>query len=284
MSRKAKFMMSKFTKRPKSFEPEYNYFKNDLKILQNLNRVLPQSVKKYERTKKAELGRRMQRLDSQGKRELRKFIMSLRFGRCSATVGHEDAARILAEDFDLFVFTNRSVMFIREMSLVYLITSYEQFLESALETTFMTRWETMLANRSEEQTERRIERQIPLRLIFESKNLESLKRSQIQERARSIVNRSDITNLGEYLRKILDMDMTERKDWKDFAERFYRRHLVVHNNCYPDESYCIKTGYKGERKRLDVSNEYLTASLNLFDQYADLLHRAFLKKFGSGRR
>src|SRR3970040_453719 len=122
------------------FYSHHNFFKNDLKILTNLNKILPQSVENYRKSYTDKMKEKIKKLDKEGKRELKKFYNYIektrtgnkQFRKRSVIIKHETVNKLLREQRDMSMFSSRFNMVIREMSLVYLIAEFEQFLGRSL--------------------------------------------------------------------------------------------------------------------------------------------------------
>jgi hypothetical protein len=154
------------------------------------------------------------------------------------------------------------------MSLVYLVAQFEQCLGTTLRIIFTNKPETMKSKK-----------QVPYEEIFNSRKLEDIREKIIEREISSIINQ-DIEDINNYLHERFSLDLSKNKDWKKFKECFYRRNIVIHNNCYPNPVYRKKTGYSGKHERLSITKEYLTMSITLFEKYSKLIGDFFTKKFG----
>ena len=91
---------------------------------------------------------------------------------------------------------------------------------------------------------------------------------------------SDIEELNKYMTEIFKLDLSRRRDWTEFKERFYRRNIVVHNYGYPDSVYIAKTSLKGNKDDwIEISNRYLDASFIMFENYSKVITHFFYHKF-----
>jgi len=257
------------------FDIPYNSFRNDLKILTNLNKILPQSFEEYLKSASEKRKKQIQKLEQEGKKELKRFISFLEeskdtegFRKRSITVKHKKVAEILAGQLDLFMFSSRFNMFIREMSLVYLITEFEQYLGRILKIIFSNKPEIMKSSK----------KQVSYEELFSFEKLEDVKEKLIEREINSIINQ-DIDDINNYLRDRFGLDLSKSQDWEKFKECFYRRNIVIHNNCYPNEIYRRKTGYKGKDDRLSITKHYAFRSIKLFDLYSKLIRDFLTEKF-----
>lgn len=262
----------KFKENP--FNTPYYFFKNDLRVLMNLNNILPQSFKEYLKSASERKRRQLRKLDQKGKKELKKFIDFIeetkdtkKFQKKSMTIKHKKLAEILAGHIDMFIFSKRFNMFIREMSLVYLITEFEQYLGKTLRITFLKKPEILKSSK----------KQISYEELFTFRELEDLKEKILEREINSIINQ-DIDDINNYLDDHFGLDLSKLQDWKKFKECFYRRNILIHNNCYPNEIYRKKTGYKGKRARLSITKRYLFRGIRSFDVYSKSIRDFFTKK------
>ncbi len=211
-------------------------------------------------------------MDEEDKKEFDNFLQHMdleqlkKRGRRTLKTRKPQIAQILSRMFDPLNFN--LLMFIKEMSLVYLIASFEGFLAHILEDIFS--WEPRCL--------RRKQKTIDYETILSYKKFEDLKDYIIQDEIKSIL-RGSIDQINHSLKDYFKLDLSSNDNWKVFKECFYRRNLVVHNNLYPDEDYKTKTGYKGKRKRLSITRRYLTNSLKAFEIYAKIIFEYIVKKF-----
>jgi len=158
--------------------------------------------------------------------------------------------------------------FLREMSLVYLITFFESFLEDILRTTFERRPECLSSSKTITAGE------IVEKTILKESVLDILVKKEIDD-----VMRSDIEQINQYFLKKFKIDLSKLSfNWNESKERFYRRNIILHNLGIINNEYRQKTGFKGEEKRLDVSEDYLEESLKIFATMSINMLREFKSK------
>jgi hypothetical protein len=249
----------------------YTFFRHQLSILTYLNKVVPKSIEGIEKSRRDQISKYIQALDEEDRNEFDNFLQymnpeQLKRRRRTLMTRKPLIAQILLRMFDYRNFN--LLMFIKEMSLVYLITSFEGFLAHILEDVFS--WDPRCL--------RRKQKTIDYETILRYKKFEDLKDYIIQEEIKSIL-RGSIDQINHSLKDYFKLDLSSNDNWKVFKECFYRRNLVVHNNLYPDEDYKTKTRYKGKRKRLSITRRYLTNSLKVFEIYAKIIFEYIVKKF-----
>jgi hypothetical protein len=181
----------------------------------------------------------------------------------------DETRKLLMRFADGLIFENRGTMFIRDMSLVYLIAAYESFLEKILSILFERRPETLKSTRKGLTTEE----------LIMCKDIGTAIR-RISEREVELVIHQDVEETRMYFKDRLGVDLRQFTNWREFSERFYRRNIIVHNSGMTNEIYRRKAGYKGKDKRMDVSQAYLTESIQLFESAAKEISEHFQAKFG----
>lgn len=247
----------------------HSRFMNAIKILKTINELLPQSIDKFTASNRDIIHEKIQNLDEEGKRQynLISEVLKLPPGS-SVKITHEKTAEIASSLFDTFMYSGRIPMFIREMSLVYLISEFESFLEDILTGIFSNRPETLMSS----------QKIITYGELAECKKIEEAKDRIIEKEIDSIIRQDiqDVISKGLIDRFKLDLVTA---DWEQLKEFFYRRHIVIHNNCCPDSRYRAKTGYKGTEVRLSIGKDYLEQSFAVFQRCSELVRDSVHNKF-----
>lgn len=145
-----------------------------------------------------------------------------------------------------------SAEIVRDMSLVYIVALFEGFLQKVFHISFEKKPQAL----------RTCQKNMTYEELLKFKDIDDARKGMIEKEI-MIVN-EDIEDIKRYVQRKFGIDISEFVNWSDFKERFYRRNVLVHNSGMPNELYRLKTGYKGEDKRLTVSMEYLTESIRLF--------------------
>ena len=192
--------------------------------------------------------------------------------------------RNMCESIDLM----QSSDLVRNMSLVYLVAVFENFIQRVLLISFRKRPETL----------RTCQKNLNYEELLKFSNIDEV-REGIIEKEIMVVN-EDIEEIRKYIKKRfgieiskfvedsekiqqfikikLGIEISKAFNWNEFKERFYRRNLLIHNSGMPNKLYRQKTGYKGENERLTVSMEYLMESISLFSQISMNIGLAFEEK------
>jgi len=259
-----------------SYFEAYNNLRNDLHILRELNSQLPKSIEKMVSKKKKQIRKRMQNLDEKSKEELDEFIESLgkyvkvaKKTKKGLTLKGKPAELVSEFVFDAFLFPNRFNMFIRDMSLVYLVAEFESFLSQILQISFQIKPEILMT----------CQKSITLEELLKFKDINDLRQQIIEKEILSIINQ-DIEEINRYFTEKFHIEISQFVDWKGFTERFYRRNILIHNSGLPNRIYRLKTGYKGKDERLTVPENYLAESIKLFEEMAMKIYESFHDKFG----
>lgn len=250
----------------------YNNFKNDIFILNELNKQLPKSIKEFVDKRQKKYHDKLTKLDKKSKKEIRK-IADL-FGKVikdkkksfSVSVG-ENAAKLFTEVMHSSLFSSRFNMFIRDMSLVYLIAEFESFVKHIMEISFEKKPEILIASH----------KTIEFKDLFKLKDIQEAKQNLVEKETNAIINQ-DIILINKYFKDKFNLDLSKEDYWNKFKERFYRRNVLLHNSGHVNKIYKSKTHYRGKNTRLTVSQKYLKDSLKLFERVGLDISEHFYKK------
>jgi hypothetical protein len=150
----------------------------------------------------------------------------------------------------------------------YIVSEFEGFVADCLETLFVISPDTLKSSKTLKYEE-----------ILQYKNMKDLKDAMITEEV-DYALREGIDGIAEYFKfKNIGLELDRYDDWKSFCEFFYRRNTVIHNNCYPDRAYKIKTGFQDDSVRLTIDITYLNNCVNMFSKYSDRIYNFFVSKF-----
>jgi hypothetical protein len=158
---------------------------------------------------------------------------------------------------------NQSKNIIPNMSLVYAVALFEDFIQKTLLITFKNIPEAL----------KTCQKSVTYEDLLEYGDIEKAINA-ITEKELLVVN-EDIEEIKNYIVKKFSIDVSKFVNWNDFKERFYRRNIIVHNSGMPNKLYREKTGFKGENTSLNATKEYLKESINLFLAMAWQIKRAF---------
>ena len=240
-------------------------------MLKRINDLLPQAVESYTLAAHENFAKQINNLDEEGKKQF-SLLRNRRRSDDQIEITHEETVGILSPLIEAFIYSARIPMFIREMSLVYLISSFESFLTDIFRSIFLRRPESLKSS----------QKTFTYTDVFGLNTLGELKDKLVDEEVRSI--------LSQDIEKVIDKDLCQRfqlglanhrkvSDWKDLKEAFYRRHIVIHNNYYPDSRYKIKTGFTGKEERLSIEKIYLERCFDIFERCSLKIKNSVLRKF-----
>jgi hypothetical protein len=182
----------------------------------------------------------------------------------------KELKKMLDEEEEMYVHRQDVRRGLTEMILIYLIIIFEEYTTNVLISLFRKKPEILQSAKNS----------ISYQEAFKYQSMGDLLNAIGEKVVESQVG-SDIEELGKYLKSSLKLDVTNRDDWKQFKEYFYRRHMIVHSYGYPDPKYIEKTGYSGPLDWMEVSNEYLKQGFTIFDSYIDILTQRFSQKFSN---
>lgn len=260
-------------RRGKPIGNSYHFFVNSLDILKDLNNIFSQYLKQHNDTLSIEYKNQLNGLDKKGKKEWAKYLKlsenatkeSFKAGTIHIT--NKKLVDVIDGQLKLFQHSNRFNMLIKEMSLVYLVTEFEQFLGRAISIIFEKFPNYLMA----------VDKNMSYREILSCKKIDNLKEKIIEQEVNVVISRK-IDDVSKFLKNTFCFDIKTFPNYKKFKERFYRRHIVIHNNCYPNEKYRKGTNYKGVNTRLYVTQKYLITSINLFRSFATNIKNSFERK------
>ena len=163
--------------------------------------------------------------------------------------------------------------FIREMSFIYLVAKFEDFISKEFQIVF--------TRKPEELKSKRKDKKITYEEIFSASKLEELWDKIIEQEITTTMWGLEGINNG--LKYFLCIDLSDNNDnWKAIKECFQRRNILVHNNGKVNTTYRQKTGKNPIEEYLSVDEHYLSKSIILFETYCneitDRLLQGFAKK------
>jgi hypothetical protein len=159
--------------------------------------------------------------------------------------------------------------FIREMTFVYLIAKFEDFISKQFRIVF-TRIPEILKTK---------EKSVAYNRLFDASNLDELKDDIIEQEIRKIMMK-DIDEIRKDLKHFLNIDLKlDTDNWNALRECFQRRNILLHNNKKINLVYRQKTGYDGTQEYLSVDKEYLTNVIKLFEECCNRITDRLLQNF-----
>lgn len=248
-----------------------HHFQVDVYILKELNKTIPKALKEIEESERSKVNKMKQTLSGNDKKEFSRFMKwnenPITKRRQFATTSTK-LRDIIQKITETFINGSRYESFIKEMSLVYLITSFEEFLDNLLNSIYSIK-PVSLKGGSE---------QMSYDEIIDAKNHEELIDKMIRKKIKGLMEQG-FDDINKDLKRYFHLDLSKNYDYDKFKERFYRRNILIHNNLYPDEQYRDLTGYKGKFVRLGITDIYLQRSYSLFSRYATQITDHMLLKF-----
>ncbi len=161
---------------------------------------------------------------------------------------------------------------ILDMSLVYTVALFEDFLQKVFQISFKKKPEILMTS----------QRNLTYEELLRFNDINDARSAMIEKEI--MVVDEDIEYVRKYIKQKFGIEISEFVNWKEFKERFYRRNILIHNSGMPNRLYRLKTGYKGENKRLTVSKDYLTDTINLFILMSLRVGLAFETKMEKGSK
>ncbi|MFQ5970416.1 MAG: hypothetical protein ACE5J2_07980 [Nitrososphaerales archaeon] len=267
---------------PYSIPPEdflnrpYDSFRDALYTLKKLNKTFPKLSEEYLKSYRGKIKKRIGKLDAAGKKEYQRYSNWFdefdketdKSKESSLKITHKELANILNIAYETEDVHTQFGWFLREMSLVYLVARFEDFLKSCLRNVYLLLPESMKMS----------DKRMSMKEIFSLKSLEDIHGMAIDKQLDDVISKS-ITDINKYLADNFKLDLSKKTDWKEFKECFYRRNIVIHNDCCVNEWYRRNTGYKGKKQRLPIRRSYLMQVLRLFDEYSKFVWKFFHRKY-----
>lgn len=248
-----------------------HHFQIEINVLKELNKIVPKALQEVVESERKKLNQQKQALSGNDKKEFERFInwnknpltKQRHFATTSTTLRY-----IIGKTMELSVHSNYHDTFVKEMTLVNLITSFEEFLGDLLSRIYHVKPISLKG----------VSEQMSYYEIMDTKNLEDLKDKMIKKHIKILI-RKGLDDLSKDLKLHFHLDLMSEKDYDKFKERFLRRNLLVHNSLYPDEMYRDLAKYRGKYTRLNITERYLKRSFSLFENYATKITDHMILKF-----
>lgn len=162
--------------------------------------------------------------------------------------------------------SDKVIPFLMEVSIVYLITTFEDFLKKILIQTMKTNLNILKSGKTITHEE-----------IIECKSLEEI-HSKMMDKEINDLLRLDIESIAENIKEKYKFDFTTITNWNKFLEIYYRRHAIVHNNGIPDEKYRFKT-QTAVVDRLVVDKTYVSEAIVIFKKFTAEITKFLSEKY-----
>jgi hypothetical protein len=260
----------------------YQHFLNDVKILEDINVILPGASDAHSEKRLNEIHKRMEALDEEGKKQIRSFIefrpknlkdiKSKKADKPILRIVHKEAAVLLNQIVNHSILSFRIPALIREMSLVYLVISFEEFVAININNTFSTLQGMISPGKTLEFED-----------IRDCRSKREIVDLMIEKEIDDIVHHG-IDNTADRLSSILHFDLRKKPEWDKFREVFYRRNLYVHHYGSPNLTYRKKINPIVQPGRLQIDKQYLDEAYRLFRLFAKNVDEGFQKYSSEGKR
>lgn len=171
----------------------------------------------------------------------------------------ERAKALLDNGVDLWVEPYHLGEFMRDMSLVYLVSQFEAMLQKFIGLV-LNKHPTALSS----------ERALTVDELKKCGGIKDAIGAVIEKEVTDVMQR-DIDRIDDYLARKWGVRMSGHSKWSQFRESFYRRNIILHNSGMVNDVYRRKTHYKGKDVQLRVSYGYLEKSVSAFQEMAGML-------------
>ena len=166
--------------------------------------------------------------------------------------------------------------FIREMSLTYLVSNFENYFAKCLLHYYQLEPRALL--HSSKITKNEQDKMISYNDVLKCEKYDEIIGRLIQKEL-DILMREDIAKIIQYFQKLLKMNIDDAKDFTEFKEIFYRRNSIIHHQGFTNPEYNRKNNLE-ERVviHLDTNYKYLENSFNRIIEYAKKIKTLILEK------
>jgi hypothetical protein len=254
---------------------EYSTFNDAINILKDLNNLLPEVIANYKRSSIEVWVNKFKNLNEEGWKELNSVLKNPLDD--SLTLTDHTAIDIYCSGIGrLIAYPLKMGRLIREMTLVYLISTFEAYLENII---------SLILSKSPEilRTEKTITHREVMEIAIRNGTMEDLINSLKDKYINSIMGK-DINDILETLTsqpfKLLEIK-PKSSEWRRLKESFYRRHVIIHNRGCVDSKYATKSGYKGQRRTLFIDKKYLAKRFETFQRCSGIIRDSANDKFGN---
>lgn len=251
------------------------FFKDKIYALRVINELSSKVLQNHIQSIKEEMDQRVAKLPTKAKSEYDSLGMEIVASSHQSietdNLNIEDpiVAKVMLEETKLYNHREHIRRSSKEMILIYLITIFEEFLDNLLSSLFRKRAEILRSSR----------RSITYQEAFQYADLNELLKAGSKREARSVID-MDVDKLGKYLSTKFKLNLNQRRDWDQFKEFFYRRHIIVHNYGYPDSIYIANIKWEVyDDEWLEIDNTYLVKAFDIFEKYSNYISGFFDKKY-----
>ncbi|MCV0365657.1 MAG: hypothetical protein K5798_00125 [Nitrosopumilus sp.] len=244
-----------------NFHVIYDQFNIVITELEFLNKTIPNLFHKYFVEWSNNLNKQIISFNEKEKEEFAKISkIQATYESGKEEIKNVKIQKFFGEQIKLARFSKTTESFVKEMGLVYLITQFEEFLKDTLRLVYIKNPSILKSSKKIEVSE-----------LIDIKDVEDIKNLAIENQIEDLLH-EDIEEIASYLNVKLKINLIKKKEWKEFAERFYRRNILIHNDGIPNKLYHKKTNTKS-KERLDITEKYFSKSLMLFEKIShDIAH------------
>jgi hypothetical protein len=241
------------------------FFKDKIYALRVINELSSKVLQNHIQSIKEEMDQRVAKLPTKAKSEYDSLGMEIVASSHQSietdNLNIEDPIvdKVMLEETKLYNHREHIRRSSKEMILIYLITIFEEFLDNLLSSHSRKRPEILKSSR----------RSITYQEAFQYADLNELLKAGSKREARSVID-MDVDKLGKYLSTKFKLNLNQRRDWDQFKEFFYRRHIIVHNYGYPDSIYIANIKWEVyDDEWLEIDNTYLVKAFDIFEKYSN---------------
>jgi hypothetical protein len=267
--------LRRLEKHDSPFHEPFVTLSSELLTIRELNKRLGKSIAQIQKADMVELHRKAAKLNDKDQKVIEEFIRVIADVMTKKVIKQRPknlnsprAAKFIWSTVLAVSLPAKFSDFIRNTSLTYLVSIFENFLEQIVDVALRERPEAIIG----------VEKTVLVDDLIACTDIEAV-RQRLRAKATESVLQGDIQDICKRLEQKWKVSMSHFVGWDAFKERFYRRNVIIHHSGVVDEIYRRKTGYRGKVKKLSVSEKYLVKSLDLFEDMAVNLAAAFNDKF-----
>lgn len=166
------------------------------------------------------------------------------------------------------MFLPRSQSFVREMSLVYLISIFNGYIIKILYEVFRANKELLKLNSGKKNFHK----------IIDSKNEDFFEEELYEFISKDLVGYG-MENLSKEFKKFFGFEF-KGNNWEKFSEYFERRNVIVHHEGIPSKRYKKKFPKYAKLEKLEISKEYLIQAIKSLESYQQRINGFFWSNYG----
>jgi hypothetical protein len=166
--------------------------------------------------------------------------------------------------------------FIRNMSLTYLVSNFEDFFAKCLLHYFQLEPKALLSSRNKAKGEH--EKTVTYNDILQCNNQKEIVEKLIQKEL-DIIMREDIDKIIQYFQNLLKTKIDDANDFGEFIEIFDRRNCIIHHQGYANSNYKRKNKLDEKTPiELVTDHDYLQKSFKRIIVYSENIKTVILEK------